>query len=147
MDDPYATVHNMNLLAATFSKLRRRIVASGVILLMGCNVAAGDLGRLFLQQFSTYFPAQMVVGYTTVQYRADDIMKRVRGWGRGHCVEAGVKDTNQQAASTPEDQQRNIVGDNYEIWDSLPWADEQSTHAVRAKNGQIDVRDYVPHDI
>src|SRR5579871_228512 len=99
------------------------------VLIMGCQVAAGDVGAAFLSDMSQYvFPGHKVIGFTTIG-------ESLRQYRRGeYCSEPGMRDT---PYDTPSEGSPLIKEQREKEVLTLPWASETSPHAKVALNGKI----------
>lgn len=123
--------HNFEKSKTVLESLNRCVLGGGNILLLGCNLGGGDVGIRFTETISQYFPGKTVTTFRTVQYRAEDIMKR------GACYEPGVKDSPFKTHVSPDEQYQRYIGENFEKWDAMPWASEHSPNALSARDGKI----------
>jgi uncharacterized protein DUF4347 len=102
---------------------------SAAILIMGCQVAKGEIGADFISQLSkTVFPGHKVVGFTTI---GETLRQYRKG---GYCSEPGMRDTpyDTPSAGIPE---LKIEREKEAL--TLPWASESSPHAKIALEGAI----------
>jgi Domain of unknown function (DUF4347) len=110
--------------------LRTRMTDDAAVLIMGCQVAAGDVGASFLMDMSKYaFPGHKVVGFTTI----GETLKQYRSGGPV-CSEPGMRDTTYD---TPSEGMPTVQAAREKELLTLPWASESSPHAKVALNGQI----------
>jgi Domain of unknown function (DUF4347) len=124
---------DFNKLWTTYSSqlvhLRMQMSGSAIVLIMGCQVAAGDKGATFLKDMSKKaFPGLKVVGFTTI----GETMKQYRNGGS--CTEPGMRDTTYDTPS--EGMPAVKLAREKEVL-LLPWASENSPHAKVAFNGEI----------
>src|SRR5216683_265918 len=109
--------------------INHMLVAGAPVLIMGCQVAAGDDGAAFLSDMSQHaFPGHKVVGFTTIG-------ESLRQYRRGeYCTEAGMRDT---PYDTPSEGKPLIKAQREKEVLTLPWASETSPHAKVALAGKI----------
>jgi hypothetical protein len=109
--------------------IRIQLAPLAPVLIMGCQVAAGDIGAQFLCDMSkTAFPGHKVVGFTTIgetlrQFRAGE-----------QCSEPGMRDTPYDTPSEGIPELK--LAREKEVF-TLPWASETSPHAKIALDGVI----------
>jgi hypothetical protein len=103
---------------------------NAMVLIMGCNVAAGDEGKQFLEKLSSQaFPNHPVVGFTTIGITA----RQYRNGGS--CSEPGMRDSPYETPSEYLPEKDKTEREKEAM--TLPWASEQSPHAAVALNGKI----------
>lgn len=118
-----------NRYSSQLALINLRLADGAVVLIMGCNVAKGDVGAQFLVDLSKFaFPKHKVVGFTKI----GETMRQFRS-GES-CTEPGMRDT---PYDNPSEGLPTIKAQREMDTLSLPWASETSPHAKIALNGEI----------
>lgn len=130
----YDTAYDWDRLWKTYQsplqEINQAIASGAMVLIMGCNVAAGDVGKQFLKNLSTkVFPEHEVVGFSMVGVTA----KQYRAGGK--CSEPGMRDSNFER--TPPDLPPKEQADRENQYLTLQWASHESPHACVVRNGTI----------
>lgn len=113
----------------SLTAINNLLAAGAPVLIMGCNVAKGDVGASFISDMSkTAFPGHKVVAFTTI----GETLRQYRSGGG--CSEPGMRDTpydndSEGMPKVQEEREKEVL--------TLPWASENSPHAKVALNGQI----------